>query len=175
MKPGPPKPSGRMKRPDPLIIRTFRDSDSEAVLDIVRELQVHERQYYDRLKPPEDIGPWYIDKLKVDVDEHKGSLLVAECDGVVCGYVALLTEVSSEDAQDEILYSFSHVGDLAVLKSHRGQGIGGALMAECERLSRAAGQKWLRLSVLAGNDGARRFYDDFGLEEVFLTLEKKLT
>lgn len=164
-----------MKRPEALIIRAFRDSDSAAVLAIVRELQIHERQYFDRLKTPDDIGPWYIERLLADVAEHNGRLLVADCDGAVCGYVALLTDVSSEDEQDEILYTFSHVGDLAVLKSKRGQGIGRALMAECEGLARAAGQKWLRLSVLAGNQGARRFYQGFGLEEVFLTLEKKLT
>jgi GNAT superfamily N-acetyltransferase len=141
---------------------------------LVRELQIHEGQYYDRLKPPEDIGPWYVERLNQETAKNKGSFLVAETDGIVVGYATLLTEMSSEGEKDEVHYTCSYVSDLAVLESRRGEGIGRALLEECERLARAAGQKWLRLGVIAGNHSARRFYQRFGLEHRFLTLEKRL-
>ena len=138
-------------------------------------MQIHEGQYFDRLKPPEDIGPWYVDDLRKDVAKFKGTFLVAEANGIVAGHAALLTEMSSEGERDEIVYAFAYVTELAVLKSHRRRGIGHLLVAECERLARKAGQRWLRLGVLANNESARSFYASLGLEERFLSLEKKLS
>ena len=102
-------------------------------------------------------------------------ILVAEVDGELTGYATLLLHQSSEGERDEILYTFSKVGDLAVAESCRNRGVGRALIAECERRARAAGQKWLQLGVLAGNQGARRFYREVGFGELGLTLEKHLT
>jgi GNAT superfamily N-acetyltransferase len=126
------------------------------------------------VKPPEEIGAWYIHDLHASVAKHKGRLLVAESEGVVAGYACLLVDVSSADDHDEILYTYSYVADLAVLASHRGHGLGGALLAACESLARAAGQKWIRLGVIAANHDARRFYARSGFAEQLLTLEKTL-
>jgi len=155
-------------------IRDYRDSDEAQVIAIVRELQIHESQFYDRMKPAEDMGRWYIQRLKDDIAKHKGSFLVAEAGQIVVGYATLSTEVSSADERDEVLYTCAYVGDLAVAATHRGFGIGRTLLNECEKRARAAGQKWLRLGVHTGNHGARAFYAKAGLEEKFLTLEKPL-
>lgn len=141
---------------------------------MLRDLQLHERQYYDRTRPPEDMGAWYIALLQREVAESAGHLLVAERDGRIAGYASLFAVVSSEEHKDEIPHTYALVGDLGVLAPLRGQGIGEALMLECERLARAAGQKWLRLGVLARNEAARRFYARAGFAEVLLTLEKTL-
>lgn len=156
------------------IIRPFRDSDALQVIAIVRELQDHESQFYDRLKPSAEIGPWYVDWILDDTARNAGHFLVAEKGGEVVGYATLNPAANSEESREEIYYSYAHVGDLAVLKSHRSQGIGLLLLDECERLARQAGRKWLRLGVHAGNAGARRFYERFQLKERFLTLEKLL-
>lgn len=155
-------------------IRQYRDSDEAQVLALVRELQAHESAIYDRMKPVDAIGPWYVDKMKIDVAKYKGTFLVADEGRKLLGYASLLTEVTSADDPDEILYSYAYVGDLAVTVSYRGQGVGRALVEECEKIARAAGQKWLRLGVLAANQTAREFYNRMGLEEKLLTLEKKL-
>jgi ribosomal protein S18 acetylase RimI-like enzyme len=151
------------------------DSDEAQVVELVRELQAHESNIYDRMKPVDAIGPWYVDKAKAEVAKYKGTFLVADNGKALLGYATLLTEVTSADEPDEILYSYAYVGDLAVSISHRGQGIGRALIEECEKIARAAGQKWLRLGVIAANQSAREFYNRIGLEEKFLTLEKKLS
>ena len=140
----------------------------------MRELQAHESAIFDRMKPVDAIGPWYIDKLKTDVAKYAGTFLVADGGNALLGYATLLTEVTSADQPDEVLYSYAYVGDLAVRESHRGNGVGRALIGECEKIARTAGQKWLRLGVIAANQSAREFYSRMGLEEKFLTLEKKL-
>ncbi len=75
----------------------------------------------------------------------------------------------------KILYTFSQVSDLAVLSAHRGHGLGRALIAACEGIARADGQRWIRLGVLAANQDARRFYARSGFSEMWLTLEKALS
>ena len=155
-------------------IRQYRDSDEVQVVELARELQSHESAIYDRMKPVDEIGAWYVNKLKADVAKYNGTFLVADEGKKLLGYSSLLTNVTSADDPDEILYSYAYVGDLAVRMSHRGLGVGRALIEECEKIARGAGQKWLRLGVLAANQSARAFYDRMGLEEKILTLEKKL-
>ena len=156
------------------VIRDYRDSDEAPVIALVRELQAHESRSYDRMRPADEIGIWYIRLLKDGISKHRGSFLVADMGKTIVGYATLLAEVSSAEERDEILYTFAHVGDLAVAASHRGMGIGFALLGECEQRARAAGQKWLRLGVHVGNHEARKFYLKAGLREAFLTLEKPL-
>lgn len=120
------------------------------------------------------MGVWYIDRMKQEIAESRGRILVAEGPDGIVGYASLLTFMSSENEKDEINYSYSYVDDLAVLAQCRNQGIGSALLDACEALARAAGQQWLRLSVLAGNARARAFYRRHGLDEHLVTLEKKL-
>ncbi len=163
---------GRIEKP--VTIREYSDSDELPVLAIARELQAHEAAIYDRSKQPEEIGSWYVAELLVDVEKHQGRFLVAERDGAVIGYATLRTVMSSKDESDEVDYTYAGVGDLAVLLGHRGTGAGKALLVECEKTARAAGQKWLRLGVIAANNSARAFYAKMGLEEKFLTLEKPL-
>ena len=151
------------------------DSDEAQVVELARDLQAHESGIYDRMKPVEAIGPWYVNHVKTQVAKYKGTFLVADGGKDLLGYATLLTEVTSEDEPDEILYSYAYVGDLAVRMNHRSQGVGRALIDECEKIAKAAGQKWLRLGVIAANHSAREFYNRMGLEEKFLTLEKKLS
>lgn len=157
-----------------ITIRPYRSSDEAQIIAIVRELQEHELQFYDRLKPSSDIGPWYVDWIIDDNQRNAGHFLVADIAGLAVGYATLNPSMNSEESREEVFYEYAHVGDLAVLKSHRNRGIGHVLLAECERLARQAGRKWLRLGVHAGNTDARRFYERFLLKERFLTLEKLL-
>ena len=64
--------------------------------------------------------------------------------------------------------------DLAVMKQYWRQGIGTALLKECERRSLAAGVKWLRLSVLSSNSQAVTAYRKFGFGDLLVTMEKPL-
>lgn len=159
--------------PSALTIRDYMPADEAGLLELVRQLQVHEGQVYDRMKPPEEIGPWYIAGLERQCAECAGRILVAEIDGAVVAYATILTAVEN-DSIDEVPNTYALVGDLAVTTDRRGQGIGKAMLAECEHIARHAGARWLRINALARNTQARATYSAYGFEEQFIGFEKTL-
>ena len=67
-----------------IMIRPYRESDEAAIVELVRELQGHEQQLYDRMLPVEDIGPWYVQRIVQELAEAPGAaLIVAEQAGPV--------------------------------------------------------------------------------------------
>ncbi len=169
----PPRPPGRTRLPDRLTIRDFREGDEAGVLAALRDLQHHESQFNLRIRPADTMGPWYIDRLKDEIARSGWHLLVAETGDGVVGY-ASITFGTAGDQKDELPHSYAEVGDLAVCAAQRSKGAGAALLATCEKIARDAGLEYLRLGVLARNGRAREFYLRHGLEEVYVTLEKKL-
>lgn len=159
--------------PSALTIRDYEPRDEAALLDLVRQLQVHEGQVYDRMKAPEEIGPWYVAGLQKQCAESAGRILVAESDGLVVAYATILTKVEN-DSIDEVPNTYALVGDLAVTADRRGQGIGKAMIAECERVARDAGARHLRINALARNTQARATYSSYGFDEQFVGFEKTL-
>lgn len=158
----------------PLSIRDYAPGDRPALIALVRELQVAEAEVYDRMKPPDEIGDWYVDSLLDSCRRQRGRILVAAETGAPVGYAVILTEVSSEDDIDEVDYTYAHVQDLAVTAAARGRGIGSRLLARCEEIARDAGARWLRISVLAGNPGAARVYRKSGFAPLIVKMEKRL-
>ena len=159
--------------PRVLTIRDYEPRDEAALLVLVRELQVHEGSVYDRMKPPEEIGPWYIVELQKQCAESAGRILVAESEGKVVAYATILATVE-DDSIDEVPFTYAYVGDLAVTKGRRGEGIGKRMLAECERIARSAGARWLRINALAQNAQACDTYRSYGFDEQFIGFEKKL-
>lgn len=157
-----------------ITIRDYRPDDEAAVIGLVRELQAFEEDIYDRLIPAADIGGWYVARLLKDCAEKSGRILVAERAGGIVGYATIMTNIVVDDERDEIVYSVAHLGDLAVTATARGQGIGQRLMADCERIAREAGARWLRITAHAANNRARRIYETFGFCEQFVSFEKVL-
>lgn len=155
-------------------IRDYIDADEPALIGLIRQLQGHESQYYDRMLPPDEIAGWYIDALKADCRQHAGHIRMACMAGKVAGYCAILTRVEADDV-DEVPYWYAYVSELAVAESARGSGIGKALLADAERLSRAAGAKWLRVSVLTRNTLAHEVYRSYGFNDRLVNMEKPLT
>jgi ribosomal protein S18 acetylase RimI-like enzyme len=155
-------------------IRPYEDRDLNGVIAVARDLQQAERIFFARMKTPDEIGESYVQHIRSEVQKHGGSLLVAEMTGQIIGYCTLLTRCDSSDQADEVLYHYAYVGDLAVTKAHRSGGIGSMLIDEAGRLAKSAGLSWLRLSVLASNAGARRFYARQGFAEHLVEVEKAL-
>jgi GNAT superfamily N-acetyltransferase len=154
-------------------VRAFDEADADAVLLLARALQAHEAALFERMKPPDQIGRSYLDALLRDCTEKQGALIVAEDDdGALVGYATVLIDVS--DSIEETDYRYARVGDLIVGERVRGRGVGGALLAECERRAREAGVDELRLDVLAANRQAREAYAALGFEDLHVTVRRKL-
>jgi GNAT superfamily N-acetyltransferase len=125
-------------------------------------------------KPPEDIGPWYLEETKKWRAKNECVILVAEHANALLGYATILTKCEADGTSDEIAYTYAHVADLLVTKSARRQGIGEALLEACEKEASSKGRKIFRIGVLAKNAGAIAAYYDFGFAPYHQTLEKIL-
>jgi ribosomal protein S18 acetylase RimI-like enzyme len=88
--------------------------------------------------------------------------------------LVLLASVSDEPAGIAVcFFGFStfrarpllNVHDLAVIPKHRGNGVGRALLGECERRAVRQGCCKLTLEVQDNNARARALYESFGFED----------
>ena len=74
-----------------------------------------------------------------------------------------------------VISEYAYLADLVVRAAYRGRGIGRELIAKAETYARDEGAKWLRVCVLAENEGARRLYNTSGFSELYVDFEKDLT
>jgi GNAT superfamily N-acetyltransferase len=154
-------------------IRRFRPEDADQVTGCIVELQNYERRIDPRVLPGDAVEGWYLDHLLKTCAEQDGTLFVAEDDGRVVGFAAVQCKVANEDV-DESAYDFALISDLGVNESHRGRGLGRALIAACEGFARDREARWLRIGVLGKNALARGLYERCGFEDRQVVLEKTL-
>jgi GNAT superfamily N-acetyltransferase len=154
-------------------IRAFRSEDGDQVTGCIVELQTYERAIDPRVLPGEAVAGWYLDHLLTLCREQEGAILVAEDGGRVVGFAAVQCKVPNEDT-DEGDYEFALISDLGVNETHRGRGIGRALIAACEAFARDTGARWLRIGVLGENAVARGLYERCGFTDRQVVLEKTL-
>lgn len=158
-----------------VVVRPAKDTDRAAIVELIRDQQAHLHGLFDRMKPPGDIGAWYLDALETRCAEEHGTLLVAEAGEALVGYAVVVCRVSSEREMDEVLYTHAHVPELSVLSGWRRRGIGRALLTACERIARDDGARWIRIASLAANTAARGAYEAAGFREHLIDYEKPLT
>jgi ribosomal protein S18 acetylase RimI-like enzyme len=155
------------------LIREYRDEDAPRLRECLVKLQEYERGMDGLLAEGELIAARYIEFILARCAETGGRVFVAEDEGRVVGFVSVWAKVESR-AIEERVYEYAYVSDLVVLGTHRGRGLGRALLRRAEEHARGEGATLLRIAVLAKNDGARRLYESFGFEERLLELTKAL-
>ncbi|QIN79500.1 GNAT family N-acetyltransferase [Rubrobacter marinus] len=90
-------------------------------------------------------------------------LFVAESDGEVVGFL------SGEIREGSPAFSpktWAAVEDIYVTQEHRSRGVGRSLLDACAGWARDKGADGVSLQVAAGNERARKFYDELGFREV---------
>jgi ribosomal protein S18 acetylase RimI-like enzyme len=139
-----------------MIVRPVTERD----IGRVAEVKVRNwRDTYAGLVPAGILGP-FLDEgaqaghLREDLARPATLFLVAEDSGEVIGFA--LTYV---DAEPEPWLESLHVS-----RERRGRGAGAALVRATAAGLVAQARRSLRLGVVAGNDGAKRFYERLGAE-----------
>jgi ribosomal protein S18 acetylase RimI-like enzyme len=140
------------------VIRPIRLDDAEAVGAMAQELNAAMRALGDKNEGRFDAACFRRDGFG---ERPAFAGLVAEDGGEAQGYL-LYNEIYDTDLAQPVLF----VIDLYVRPAARGQGVGRALMAEVERICRAAGGGALLWGVLHQNAAAMAFYESLGARYV---------
>ena len=155
-------------------IREFNpDTDKQAIISLIAELQDNEQTFDDRIPPGIEMAERYYDWTMQRGAENSGKIFVVEVSGAVVGFISVLARMKYTDP-DEYSHEYSLVDEFIVHQPLRGQGLGKALMAKAESYTRECGVKRLQLDVTASNLKARRFYTSWGFETLSLEMEKRL-
>jgi GNAT superfamily N-acetyltransferase len=157
-----------------MLVRPYSpESDAQQLRECMIELQDFERELDPRMPSGDEIADEYIVEMLQRCRQCDGQVLVADIDGVIAGYVTILNRVQSDDLDDGNI-EFGLVADLVVRKAFRGSGLGKKLMHAAEEYASYNDVRWLRISVMAANQGARRLYSEIGFDEIYIELEKDL-
>lgn len=143
-----------------LILRPYVDADREQAIGLFLELNRHEHTICADLRTDRGGAEFCVDDM-VEGARNGAVAIMAELDGAVVGLLVWIAR-SDEAYIEEAVRRHGSVQDLVVSAAHRGKGIGRALIAEAERLTRAAGLTRLKLTVLEGNDAALDVYRGAG-------------
>jgi ribosomal protein S18 acetylase RimI-like enzyme len=141
----------------PVVIRAYQPADAGRLRACVVALQEFERAIDPRLRPGEAMADAYCEQLHARCRASDGRVFVAEQDGTVVGFVAVLAREPFTELDDPP-GTYAFVTDLVVLSDYRGHGTGRQLLDRAEAFARAAGAPELRIGVLADNLAARTLY-----------------
>jgi ribosomal protein S18 acetylase RimI-like enzyme len=146
-----------------LTIRPFEMADREAAVDLFLELNRHEFAITGDRRTDRGGAEFCVEDMIAALGQGAVAL-VAEAGGEVAGLMVWVAQ-TDEPYMAEAERRHGSVQDIVVARAHRGQGIGQALLAEAERLTREAGMPRLKLTVLYGNDAAVAAYERAGYRD----------
>ena len=132
-------------------IREADPGDSEAILQLIRDLAEYEKAPQEAVATIEDI------RKTIFSDHPTAFCHVAEVDGVVVGIAIWFLNYSTWLGQPGI-----YLGDLYVRPENRGAGIGLALMKTLANICVSRGYKRFQWWVLDWNSPAIEFYRSLG-------------
>ena len=158
-------------------IRAYKPEDSKHVRECFIELQEFERVIEPSRLPGDAVADAYIDYMFAKCAEYDGTLLVAELDERIVGFVCVWARVKAREVEELINgpSEFAVVSDLVVLPAYRARGLGRALLQAAERFAIEKGSSTIRIGVLARNGSARKIYGRAGYNDSWVMMTKDLT
>ena len=134
-------------------IRPARESDVSAILSLIIELAVYENE-------PDAVETTEADlEAALFADEPQVFVHVAEVQGEVVGFALWSVTFSTWTGKHGLWLE-----DLFVQPTHRGSGLGKALLAELASICVERDYRRLEWWVLDWNEPAKGFYDSLGAE-----------
>lgn len=152
-------------------IREYRGEDAAGLRACLVALQEYERRMDTLLIEGERMADRYLEYIFGRCAETSGRVFVAEVGGEVVGFVSVFARVRSKGIEERE-HEYAYISDLVVLETHRGRGLGRALLRRAEEHARSEGATILRIAVLARNAGARALYESFGFAPRVIELTK---
>jgi ribosomal protein S18 acetylase RimI-like enzyme len=110
------------------------------------------------------------DRLVEVIRAQSHVVLIAECDGMRCGFLVLLDALPD----DVTALPQGFVAYMAVEPAHQGRGVGGALLDSAEREAKLRGLPYIALMVTEENTAARALYARAGFVSERRLLSKRL-
>jgi len=139
-------------------VRPVTHADLAALLASIADYQ----RFYGNDAPDDDHNAWFFGRFVAP--SERGMLIGAyDEDGSSAGYTCLYWTHSSISATDVVL-----LNDLYVRPSHRGKGVGEALIAAARDVARERGCSHLRWATTLDNRRAQRLYERVGAARVAL-------
>ena len=144
--------NGPISAPDPsLRLRPAEPGDVDAIVGLIRALAEFEKLTHLLQVTPDKLRPHLFGARPV------AEAFVAEIDTGIVGFALFFTNFSTFLAQPGL-----YLEDLFVLPSHRGRGIGEALLTRLAQLAVERDYGRFAWSVLDWNEHAIRFYERMG-------------
>ncbi len=136
-----------------LNIRSARPGEESLLLDLIRELAVYERLEHAVEATPEMLAE------ALHGDDAVAECLLADWEGETVGFALFFRNFSTFVGRPGL-----YLEDLYVRPSHRGRGIGKALLLTLAGIARERGYGRMEWSVLDWNQPAIEFYRSLGAE-----------
>jgi ribosomal protein S18 acetylase RimI-like enzyme len=154
------------------VIRPYSNTDREAVIGLINELNNHEaaagaRRRIDRIAA---IDCFEDDSRKAA--EDGGQIVLETKDGVI-GYSAYRFSRIAPFVPGAFLPEV-HIENIVVGAAARGRGYGQILLRTVEEIARAKGAIRMTLGVVPGNDIAMKAYERFGFSPIAVEMERLL-
>ena len=141
-----------------MIVRPIKREEVDRVGELWYELVTYHRRLSDTMPiPAEDGAERYAARIRWSVDDNHVQTFVADHDGEIVGYVyGTVVDLLPEMFKDE---RAGIVGDIYVVESQRGTGIGTALMQAMKDWFKLRGVSHYEWYVAAMNKQGIRFWE----------------
>ena len=159
-----------MKGVQPLL-RAMRDSDADAVIDLIWALNRHEAAAGAPRRQDRVAAMRCLDQDQESAHQSQGELVVAELHGGLVGFMALSQREGGPYLPDALVPHL-YIEDLVVDAAHRGAGIGTAMLAYAEDFARRHGLRHIALGVVSGNRRAQDLYAREGFAPIAIEMAK---
>jgi len=147
-------------------VRPMVEADLPAVHSLNAALQEFERQLRPSRVPGAQMTEAYVAKLRAEVADANGEVVVAKVGAEVAGFASWYWEHDPLERDPNGIV----IGDLFVVESWRARGVGRAIVAYIRQISIEQGAGWLTVATLSANDQAMSFYRACGFEILMHTL-----
>ena len=149
-------------------------ADRAALMAMIAAFQDFEVTLHPNRRPGAEIAADYLAIIEREVAAKQGAIFVAEHAGAAVGFVCCWADHDDDELIHAETRAHGYIADVFVADEHRGQGVGGALIAAAEAYLAGLGFARIRLISLAANADAHAVYEHLGYRAYEITYEKTL-